>query len=68
MIKRHEIIKSYQVILYCDNCNAQMKFNGFDITKELYEYICPKCGNIQYSKEMLPYVINSYKTEGEIIG
>lgn len=67
MIKKHEIIKSYQAILYCDQCDNQMKFDGFDIDKKLYRYVCPKCGEVQYSKENFPYVINHYKIEGEII-
>lgn len=68
MIKKHEIIKSYQVILYCDQCDNQMKFDGFDVDKKLYRYICPQCKAVQYSTETFPYIINTYETEGEIIG
>ena len=67
MIKKHEIIKSYQVLLYCDKCGKEMKFDGFDVKKELYRYKCNECGEIQYSNQNYPYIINHYKIEGEII-
>lgn len=67
MIKKHEIIKSYQVLLYCDKCEKEMKYEGFDIKKELFKYKCNKCNKILYSSQSYPYVMNHYKLEGEII-
>lgn len=67
MIKKHEIIKSYQVILYCDNCGEKMNFVKFNGEHDGLEYNCPKCNSKYFSKDLFPYTISEYKTEGEEI-
>lgn len=52
---------------YGKTIKQSIYFDGFDVDKESYKYVCPKCGNVQYSKESFPYVINHYKIEGETI-
>lgn len=64
MVKKHKILESYQVFLYCDKCGERMNYIKFS---NGYNYSCPNCGNKVISENSYPHQIVNYELDGEVI-
>jgi DNA-directed RNA polymerase subunit M/transcription elongation factor TFIIS len=64
MIKKREVVKVEVSNLYCDNCGALMERQRMFYTDPLvYHYECPKCGEMQETKEKFPEFHYTYADE-----
>lgn len=64
-VSKHEIIKSYWVQLYCDECRSIMGPSLLDVKTMSYQSTCPHCGAIIDTGDVrYPYPEYGYKTQG----
>jgi predicted RNA-binding Zn-ribbon protein involved in translation (DUF1610 family) len=64
MIKTREVTKVEVSHLYCDNCGTQIEKHRMFYTDPLvYQYECPKCGEMLETKEKFPKFHYTYADE-----
>lgn len=65
MLKKHKIMASYEIVLYCDKCGKQMFQKTVDLTNLAapYKYTC-ECGHEMASKDSFPCQQVYWELEG----
>lgn len=64
MVKKHKIIESYEVVLYCDECGAKMLPSKFRYPENDFENLCPNCGAQVFTKQSFPFQNVWFENEG----
>ena len=64
MIKKHKIIESHHIALYCDLCGAKMKPSTYRYPEKDFENECPNCGTVTVTKECFPFQRLTFEGEG----
>lgn len=64
MVKKHKIIESYEVFLYCDVCGAKMLPSKYRHPEGNFENLCPCCGAQVFTKQGFPFQNVWYENEG----
>lgn len=75
MVKKHRIIKAYNVMMWCDECGAQMLPSELNIgtaassfTDCTFTSKCPNCGfSVNTGKTQYPHTQIEFDLKGEEI-
>lgn len=53
-MEKEKEVKTFELNLYCDNCNTKMVEVENDNDPDVFTYKCPNCGTFSYSKIQYP--------------
>lgn len=59
VIKKYSVYKMVQVSMYCNKCNTELEFTGWELhTNEFgrFKHKCPKCKKTWMLMELYPFL------------